>query len=692
MSAEQLQQNQVQIEISDWDIANAERILLWEVGTFSDESKIFIRDFTTRDLCAVPWSGKTTTLHAKLLCLEKYLPFHDWSWICVLSHTNTAVDEIKDKIAIHCPHLLSYPNFIWTIQDFVNTFFVKPYFNSHTLYWKIKIIDDDVFKDQLFQEYVKIRYRKDAKNKIYWWVLYGWYIQAQSQWYSESEDTYIKNALFYSYPDYNNQKVISQKPIPWIKYKTIFNQDKFELWKTVRENIFSTWCISYNLAYYFANCSISEIWYLKNLIRKRFPFVFIDEAQDMNKLQGELLENVFWPNEWENSITICYQRIWDPNQAIYNWTDEDWYKWIIRNPLQLINSRRFSHKIAKIVEQFWVLSKCEEYNIETNIIGWCNCTNYDTCSCIQPYLIVYENAENVLDKYIEIIQYHQVHRQLSDEKYKYTAIGWRWSKPSNNDHRFLGSYYSWYIKDKTKPKKNYDSCKEYLYFLDRSKPWFAEIQKALLRSISKVIKIACWIILTTRELVISIKALNENNESYYENYKEKMRSWCKKIYSNAIDNNLIEEIKVFVEEYLTKNNITLNQSDIYNNFWSLIVTTTLREVDSWIEEKNNIYSQDWVNVYIQTIHNVKWQTHEATLYMETYYDRAYDTKRLKDFKDWSNTDKTIQTAKMLYVWLSRPRKLLCFAIHKDSYDAMKNTIDTLWFIYYNAPTPLQPTA
>src|SRR5690242_3757569 len=93
------------ISITDDDIRYAEEVLLPSGSHFDDERKHFIKTLSTVDLQAVPGSGKTTVLLAKLLILEKYLPFEDGSGILVLSHTNVAVNEIENKIRQHCPTL-----------------------------------------------------------------------------------------------------------------------------------------------------------------------------------------------------------------------------------------------------------------------------------------------------------------------------------------------------------------------------------------------------------------------------------------------------------------------------------------------------------------------------------------------------------------------------------------------------------
>jgi superfamily I DNA/RNA helicase len=85
------------IEITDEDIDYSENILLPKGKDFDDERRDFIRNLSTIDLQAVPGSGKTTALLAKLLILETKLPLSDGSGILVLSHTNAAVMKLKKE-------------------------------------------------------------------------------------------------------------------------------------------------------------------------------------------------------------------------------------------------------------------------------------------------------------------------------------------------------------------------------------------------------------------------------------------------------------------------------------------------------------------------------------------------------------------------------------------------------------------
>ena len=104
---------------------------------------------------AVPGSGKTTALLAKLLIFEKHLPFENGSGILVISHTNAAIDEIKNKIKRFCPKLFSYPNFVGTIQSFVDVFLAIPCYLNHFKNKPYRI-DDEIYHEKVENYYNKM--------------------------------------------------------------------------------------------------------------------------------------------------------------------------------------------------------------------------------------------------------------------------------------------------------------------------------------------------------------------------------------------------------------------------------------------------------------------------------------------------------------------------------------------------------
>ena len=136
------------IDITENDIEYAEKILLADGQNFDDERRTFIKNLEVIDLQAVPGSGKTTALLAKLLILERKLPFVDNSGILVLSHTNVAIDEIRHKIELFCPKLFRYPNFIGTIQSFVDEFLAIPYYTTICKKKPVRI-DNEIYEERV---------------------------------------------------------------------------------------------------------------------------------------------------------------------------------------------------------------------------------------------------------------------------------------------------------------------------------------------------------------------------------------------------------------------------------------------------------------------------------------------------------------------------------------------------------------
>lgn len=88
--------------IKDEHIKHAEEIFI-RGYTFDQEQRVpFIKNLDTCDLLAVPGSGKTTALMAKLYCIAQLMPFEDGSGILVLAHTNAAIEEIEKNLKKYC--------------------------------------------------------------------------------------------------------------------------------------------------------------------------------------------------------------------------------------------------------------------------------------------------------------------------------------------------------------------------------------------------------------------------------------------------------------------------------------------------------------------------------------------------------------------------------------------------------------
>lgn len=122
----------IEWKISNKDIESTERLLLPAGAHFSEDARDVMRCWHSTDVSACPGSGKTTVLLAKLKLLADRMPFVSGAGICVLSHTNVAVNEIEKRLSDYADKLLSYPNYIGTIQSFVDKFVTMPYLRNIT--------------------------------------------------------------------------------------------------------------------------------------------------------------------------------------------------------------------------------------------------------------------------------------------------------------------------------------------------------------------------------------------------------------------------------------------------------------------------------------------------------------------------------------------------------------------------------
>ena len=161
----------MKIEIDDTHIKEAEQIFI-KGNQFDRSERIpIIKNLETCDLLAVPGSGKTTALMAKLYCLSKQLPLKDGSGVLVLAHTNSTVDEIEKELKKHCPNLFEYPNFIGTIQSFVNKFLANPAnFIKYENY--LNKVDDEIANKKIVDSINKLEFNNCLKTYFFFQFIF----------------------------------------------------------------------------------------------------------------------------------------------------------------------------------------------------------------------------------------------------------------------------------------------------------------------------------------------------------------------------------------------------------------------------------------------------------------------------------------------------------------------------------------
>ncbi len=648
-----------QIKITEEDIACAEKILLPEGMFFNTERQDFIRYLETVDLQAVPGSGKTTAILAKLLIFEKYLPFDDGSGILIISHTNAAINEIKKIIGKHCPKLFSYPNFLGTIQSFVDYFLAFPFYvNKYKK--KPYRIDNEIY---------------DEKIKIY----YDKFIEGNCAYIDNKTDPveFLKKIRYNQ-----NEKLIQEfgkKPEDFKPKETSNTTKKIIL--PMKEKMMKFGYLHFDDAYFLANVYLQKFPQIKKLLQKRFRFIFVDEMQDMGKHQYNLLEDIFHGNGDSKSI---FQRIGDKNQAIYSsgsyvgeesfWEDR---KDIEGNKkvLKLNGSHRLSPKVADVVKYFG--------------LDYLEIEGLNTYSNIKPYIIVFDKPEDVLKKFTVIIK----NEDLKDDMYPFCAIGWTsdYKKFPSGDNKgkndyskhVIKSYHPIFEKDEAKPKIDYRNLKSHLLFYDKEKETLEPIRKNILNAFLKILRLddtdktrdENGRNYTKRKLINYLK--DEFHEKY-EGFKLKLYEWSFEVKKGNVE-SIFSEIKEYIPNFLKEVfeiNVLKPETQSFLNEDSFTATTSTSH-SAKSDERNNLYKneENGIEVKVGTVHSVKGKTHTATLYMESYYyndgGKSYESQRLinqiiKRKKLSNGARKRIkQSAKMVYVGFSRPTHLLCFAVHKD---------------------------
>jgi len=638
------------ISISDSDIDKAQSLLLEDIGIFDQERRKVIQDLEGFDVQASPGSGKTTTLLAKLLLISEQLPLPKNRGVCVLTHTNVAINEIKDNLGTHFSSLFSYPNFFGTFQSFVHKYISNQIFT--TKYGiKPKIVDNEYFDGILKSKITTIPWKQEVKLKEFLYYKkkdrdIGWAELAERLYYNFDEEAF---------------KIVEKSG----EHKTILkdkNNAKYHVFKQLFEDIYKVGVVRYSDPYYISLKYIDEYKHVyTKLLSNRFKFVFIDEMQDTDAKQCHLLNNLFDQNK-----TII-QRFGDTNQSIFQSSVTKKVFWDLNDrKLPLPKSHRFSQKIAD------KLIPLSVQNFE--VIGT------DVTPDLQPHIIIFDDndIELVKDKFIELIRKHNLEAINNKSNNPFKAIGW---VKNHDTYHGISSYWPDVVLDSsTSQRIFYDNIFSYVKSLkipSETKSIDANsIRKVLLnclvqfsRELDKKNKNARYF--DPRSL---LKHVSTINKTLYGELLSKLTLFCKKV---ALQQDKVDELRNIVI-WLFPKIFELDKAEIEDH--DFVIGDNLdKRVEKAGLEGGNIYNKEGVELEFSTIHGIKGETHTSTLYLETFHD-GYDLHRLQKELTTNNytkpkKDLKIKTRKMAYVAMSRPTHFLCLAMHKNTLGVCR----TKWF-------------
>jgi superfamily I DNA/RNA helicase len=643
------------INITDEDIKFAERILLKDNQRFDPERVDFIKNLNTIDLQAVPGSGKTTALLAKLLILERYIPLAEGCGILVISHTNAAVDEIKERIGKYCPKLFSYPNFIGTIQSFVDIFLAIPFYTNQFNQKPFRI-DNEIYDEQV-----------------------NWF-------YANTENFGLK-----AYLDRQNDGVGLLKSIRITTEGKLISYlngtpDSFKLKDPTKAtykallnfkiNLLKKGYLHFDDAYTLADFQLDKIPNYPTILQKRFSFVFVDEMQDMDVHQYDLLEKIFYADG--NTLSVI-QRIGDRNQAIYNGGSVNLGNiWSTRTNVLYINgSHRLSPKIAALVQNL---------ALTPNPVDGRNQNPDGSIIDINPTILIYQDTTRtlVISAFADKIKALQNIGAIPvNPPHKFMAIAWR-KEHEDPEKIGLSDYWTNFANSNSNKQIDFKVLKDYILYYDKEKGTLESVRKNILNAFLKILRLESVFdensrVFTKRKLINLIKTLKDNE---YEILKLKLFKWSlATIKGNSEE--AITAIREYIPSFLSIFQRTVNLSTDFINGESEI-----NEVDLALGSQSNLFESEELKVEIGTVHSAKGQTHTATLYLETYFQKdgnganakSYESQRLAEQLLGNQLAANVgvrvkQSAKMAYVGFSRPTHLLCLAVHKDRFDAVLSDIN-----------------
>ena len=360
-----------EFEINDDEIEKVYEILFNKEGNFEGEKQKIIKSFESCCIEAVPGSGKTTTLVAKLMILAEKLNKGNYEkGICILTHTNIGIDIIKEKLGMKGDVLFRYPNFVGTLQSFIDNYLAIPYYKKKYRR-KVDIIDNDMANNYNLKFLKNNSYFNQKGNMDTEKLYYNFY----------DEYFYIEKKVILKSKDSNT-------------YKSLFSR--------IENNI-----LRYEEAIQLGKIYVNEYPNLKEYFSERFFLVLVDEMQDTTQAAFEILENLFD----KEKVTVQY--IGDRNQNLYNGA-EDWYS-DSQGDLNLNTSNRFGKNIANFLN--YIRENSQDNLIEGN----------PSIKDYKPILFLYnsldkneeEGNNKIFDKFIEIIK----EKGLDEKKGNFKVIG-----------------------------------------------------------------------------------------------------------------------------------------------------------------------------------------------------------------------------------------------------------------------------
>lgn len=662
---------------TDEEIRLAHDILLPGKPDFESDKINVIKCNESCDVQACPGSGKTTVLLAKLAILAKRMPFSDGKGICVLTHTNVAINEIKTRFGGISNILLNYPNFCGTIQSFVDQFLAIPFYNSFNKK-SIVSIDDDRANAIIRKAFFATSW-EDKKTLNHLLRKNDTYEKACQAKDWETVNKLKQDLVFNTFYDFYNKKFYRKygDTTSIASYAGKNLSKTYEFLNSVRLSVLNEGVIEYQDAYSLA-LAYEKLSSIEESLSRRFKYVFIDEMQDSNQMQTDLLDKLFGNDK------IIVQRFGDPYQAIYDSLNDD-ACWSPNNPLHLNSSKRFGDSIAKVLR-----TVCIENN--NSLQGASNIYS------VKPIMIVFKTAESVLPAFVNILRETTIdgksiatiakeeREQDPLKRHNIKAIAYVGKLKDDSIHQYFDTFNN-SMSGTRRPFSTNISLNTFLQ-KDCTENNPSNYRKQILNAIIYTLDLAGVKSPDGRRHSISsfLEWLKSEDLSMYDTLLLNLSDWIIKISDSKsnVDKDVFNDVKSFISTLLSK---------LEKDMYEVNVLNFLKEENETFYNTNanelptNIFKDGNIEVELATVHSVKGETHAATLYLETKYYK-YESEHFGEqlcgvpYQTRKGGIRIKSALKVAYVGMSRPKYLLCYAIQEDRFDKLnKEKLKDVWNIH-----------
>jgi DNA helicase II / ATP-dependent DNA helicase PcrA len=600
---------------------------------------------TTRDIDACAGGGKTTLLAAKLAILVNRWP-HSYQGIAVLSHTNKALEVVLGTLPTSVrTRVQAYPHFVGTIQSFIDRFVAAP-----VCVQRFAARPSPCDSAEYGRLCVSTAHRHGLRNVI----------SRLGTRQNQTPEDYLGRMVFETCSDQLDCGSLHLKD-PTSPTFCEFKELKLAMSRMGR--------FTYDDMVSLGELALKELAVVIRCVRKRFPVVLIDEAQDTSPRIEQLLEGVFA----EESVM---QRFGDPNQAIYGSNRECYSHAPASFPrpdaLPVSRSTRITPEVAALIGAVTASS---------------HCISSDRTECRQRphtlFLFTKSSIGRVLPSFGDLVLSHSAFEPEELKDARVVALGGVQKPEEPEDQRrprdvekaadpfpkSLCDYWSGFRPRQKSLHSPRECLADYLAFdsvAGGPHTYWTQVERGFVRLAEMC---GCGPLVknkdaTSTEILLWLQT--ERSEFYGWMRRHAYRLWKDR---PPLDSSLMNRICTALRRIMEKDLGKCVWSAEADEFAGAAPTLSGRAL-SVASEEDNVYKHHGadgrrLDIEVGTIHSEKGCEHLATLVLETRY-HEHDLRVILPLLLGDGTKPTsarkLGHVRKIHVAMTRPRELLCLAM------------------------------